>query len=152
MTMKTTSTTMNALRADAPELEASRPAGKLLAGDVTRAKAEAQPGASRLRLLPGLLGPPDARAQVSAVNAMADDTVMPVNTTSPDLVARGRAFRRQRADWVRAERPGLPVFALPGPLPARSRCLSCGARITRSRWRCDECLAAVHEIILESTR
>jgi hypothetical protein len=67
---------------------------------------------------------------------------------NPGHEARVRTSRRQLADWVKAERPGVPVFALPGAPPAhRRRCLSCGARIKRSRWRCDACLAAVHEAL-----
>ncbi len=73
-------------------------------------------------------------------------------TNSPGHEDRVRAFRRQLTDWAKAERPGLPVFALPGAFPAhRRRCLSCGARIKRSGWRCDECIAAVHKA-LELTR
>jgi hypothetical protein len=75
---------------------------------------------------------------------------MPVNTTiSPDPEDRVRVFRRQLADWVKAERPGVPVFALPGALPPhRRRCLSCGARIKRGRWRCDGCIVAIDAVLM----
>jgi hypothetical protein len=74
---------------------------------------------------------------------------MPVNTTiSPDPEDRVRAFRQQLDDWVKAERPGVPVLALPGAPPGhRRRCLSCGGRIKRSRWRCDACLAAIATVL-----
>jgi hypothetical protein len=74
--------------------------------------------------------------------------MMKNTTISPDPEARVRAFRHQLADWITAERPGVPVFALPGAPPARGRrCLSCAARITRGQWRCDACLAAIATVL-----
>jgi hypothetical protein len=76
--------------------------------------------------------------------------LMMQNTTiSADPDDRVRAFRRQLDAWVQAERPGLPVFALPGVLPAhRRRCLSCGARIKRGRLRCEECIVAIATVLM----
>jgi len=62
--------------------------------------------------------------------------------------ARVRAFRRQLADWVKAERPGVPLLALPGAPPAhRRRCVSCGARVRKGGWRCELCLAAIATVL-----
>jgi hypothetical protein len=61
---------------------------------------------------------------------------------------RARAFHWLLDRWTSDGRPGAPHLVLPdAPVVRRGRCVSCGARIRKSRWRCEVCIAAVHEAL-----
>ena len=55
---------------------------------------------------------------------------------------RLQAFKTQLAVWGAAERPGVPVLALPGINPEPGTCVSCGGPRGKEL-RCPPCLSAV---------
>ena len=62
---------------------------------------------------------------------------------SAEVERRAQLFRQQIRDWSGAGRPGVPVLALPGVVPAPGACVSCGGP-RENLLRCAACLEAVN--------
>jgi hypothetical protein len=63
-----------------------------------------------------------------------------------DVERRVRAFEVQLAEWSAAERPGVPVLALPDTNPEPGTCVSCGGPRGKEL-RCVPCLSAVNVVL-----